>query len=185
MSYLTYRILDKQKDLTVLELPSGLRTVKMMGVDLKKKGLKPIPKTLQLPYTQLIVTPQSVFASQSIVPMESYESPVTFPIMPNIYSNFSFCTGELLSRSDTEIADSFYLSEWGLPDVWSCKLILPKIFNEETPQLAIRSWEKISKFNPDLVMNMMKNKCSFVPLQFVVKAKVELSENGNIVPTEK
>ena len=182
MSYTTYRVLDKQKDLRILELPAGVRTVKMMGVDLRRKGIKPIPKTLQLPYTQLIITPKAVFASQSVHPMESYESQVTFPIMPNIYNNFSFCTGELLDRSDREIADSFYLSEWGLPDLWSCKTILPKLFREQTPQLAVRAWENISKTKPELVMQLMEQKCSFVPLQFVVKAKVELSHNGNIIP---
>lgn len=183
MSYTTYRVLDRQKDLCILELPAGVRTVKMMGVDLKRKGIKPIPKTLMLPYTQLIVTPQAVFATQSTVPMESYDSPVTFPIMPNIYNNFSFCTGELADRSDKEIADSFYLSEWGLPDMWSCKTILPKLFREPTPQLAVRAWENISKARPELVTKLINEKCSFVPLQFVVKAKVELSNNGNIVPT--
>lgn len=182
MSYVSYRVLDKQKDLRVLELPSGVRTVKMMGVDLKKKGLKPVPKILQLPYTQLIITPQAVFASQSVTPMESYESQVTFPIMPNIYSNFSFCTGELETRSDEEIANSFYLSEWGLPDVWSCKIILPKIFEQETPQLAVRTWEKMSKSNPESVMKQISQKATFIPLQFVVKAKVELNSNGHIVP---
>ena len=44
--------------------------------------------------------------------------------------------------------------------------------------------EAFRETNPDLVLNFMKNSCSFVPLQFVVKAKVELSENGNIIPVK-
>ena len=185
MSYTTYRVLDRQKDLRIIELPAGIRTLKMLGVDLRKKGIRPIPKTLQLPYTQLIITPSAVFCTQSLEPMESYDSNVTFPILPNIYNNFAFCTGELADRSEKEIADSFYLSEWGLPDMWSCKTILPKIFKEATPQLAVRTWEILTKNNPELIFLNIKQKCSFVPLQFVIKAKVELSHNGNIVPVEK
>jgi hypothetical protein len=186
LNFLTYRVLDKQKGLRVIELPAGIRTLKILGHDIRKKGaLRAMPKTLQLPFTQLIVTSKVVFATQSVEPMESYNSQVTFPLVPNIYNNFSFCTGELEERSDKEIADSFFLSEWGLPDLWSCKIILPKVFKEATPQLSLRAWENITKVQPELMFASMKQSCSFVPFHLVVKAKVELDHYGNIVPVQK
>lgn len=178
-----FRLIDKTKDYTIIELPAAARTLKMMGINIKRgHGLAPYPKWLQLPYTQVIVRParpvdERVFVTQSADPIKSYESLVSFPILPNIYRDFHICTGDLPDYSIKTIVDSFYLYDWQIVDTWSCAKVIQNVFDADTPQNGLRNWEKLSKTSPNFVLDLLRhNKGSHARFRDIVDGKIGLNQ---------
>jgi hypothetical protein len=187
-----FRLIDKTKDYTIIELPAAARTLKMMGVNIKRgHGLAAYPKWLQLPFTQVIVRParpveERVFVTQSADPIKSYESLVSFPILPNIYRDFHICTGELPDYTIKTIVDSFYLYDWQVVDMWSCAKVIQNVFDADTPQNGLRNWEKLSKTSPNFVLDLLRhNKSSHARFRDIVDGKIGLdTKTGKIEPME-